>query len=75
MAFGRHCDGARRPWRLSAKLLIVSSVVTVLGISAVCAGVLLDMRRGEEALAHQTLVILAATIDSDISRNIELYDL
>ena len=75
MAFGRRSGEASRPWRLSAKPLIISSVVTVIGFSAICAGVLLDMRRGEEALAHQTLENLAATIDSDISRNIELYDL
>jgi diguanylate cyclase (GGDEF)-like protein len=75
MAFGRRSDRASQPWRLSAKLLIISSVVTVIGFSAICAGVLLDMRRGEEALAHQTLENLASTIDSDISRNVELYDL
>jgi diguanylate cyclase (GGDEF)-like protein len=33
------------------------------------------MRRGEEALARQTLDNLASSIDADISRNIELYDL
>jgi diguanylate cyclase (GGDEF)-like protein len=33
------------------------------------------MRRGEEALARQTLENLASTIDADISRNIEVYDL
>jgi diguanylate cyclase (GGDEF)-like protein len=75
MTFGRRSGEASRPWRLSAKLLIVSSVVTVIGFSTICAGVLLDMRRGEEALARQTLENLASTIDSDISRNIELYDL
>jgi diguanylate cyclase (GGDEF)-like protein len=75
MAFGRRSGEVSQPWRLSAKLLIMSSVVTVIGFSAICAGVLLDMRRGEEALAHQTLENLAATIDSDISRNLELYDL
>jgi diguanylate cyclase (GGDEF)-like protein len=75
MTFGRRSGEARRPWRLSAKLLIVSSVVTVIGFSTICAGVLLDMRRGQEALAHQTLENLASTIDSDISRNVELYDL
>ena len=63
------------PWRLSAKLLIVSSVVTVIGFSAICASVMLDMRRGEEELAHQTLENLASGIDADISRNVELYDL
>jgi len=36
---------------------------------------MLDMRRGEEELARQTLENLAAGIDADISRNIELYDL
>jgi diguanylate cyclase (GGDEF)-like protein len=75
MLFGRRINTAKRPWRLSAKLLIVSSVVTVIGFSAICANVLLDMRRGEEELARQTLENLASSIDSDISRNIELYDL
>jgi diguanylate cyclase (GGDEF)-like protein len=75
MTFGRRSGEVSQPWRLSAKLLIISSVATVIGFSAICAGVLLDMRRGEEALAHQTLENLASTIDSDISRNLELYDL
>jgi diguanylate cyclase (GGDEF)-like protein len=75
MAFGRRSGEANQPWRLSVKLLIVSSVVTVLGFSGICASVLLDMRRGEELLAQQTLENLASTINSDISRNIELYDL
>ncbi|HEV2156899.1 diguanylate cyclase [Bradyrhizobium sp.] len=66
---------ARRPWRISAKLLIVSSLVTVIGFSAICVNVMLDMRRGEEALARQTLENLATSIESDISRNIEIYDL
>ncbi|MCA1538724.1 diguanylate cyclase [Bradyrhizobium sp. NBAIM32] len=66
---------ARRPWRISAKLLIISSVVTVIGFSAICVNVMLDMRRGEEALARQTLENLATTIESDVSRNVEIYDL
>jgi diguanylate cyclase (GGDEF)-like protein len=66
---------ARRSWRISAKLLIISSVVTVIGFSAICVNVMLDMRRGEEALARQTLENLATSIDADISRNIEIYDL
>jgi len=65
----------RRPWRISAKLLIISSVVTVIGFSAICVNVMLDMRRGEEALARQTLENLATTIQSDVSRNVEIYDL
>ena len=75
MRFGRRKDMARRPWRLSAKLLIASSVVTVIGFSAICANVMLDMRRGEQELARQMLENLAAGIDADIGRNIELYDL
>jgi diguanylate cyclase (GGDEF)-like protein len=75
MLFGWRKDGARRPWRLSAKLLIISSVATVIGFSAVCASVMLDMRRGEEELARQSLENLASGIDADISRNIEIYDL
>ena len=71
--FGK--DSGRRPWRLSAKLLIASSIATVIGFSAICTSVMLDMRRGEEELARQTLENLASSIDSDISRNIELYDL
>jgi diguanylate cyclase (GGDEF)-like protein len=68
-------DLARRPWRLSAKLLIASSVATVIGFSTICASVMFDMRRGEEELARQTLENLASGIDADINRNIELYDL
>jgi diguanylate cyclase (GGDEF)-like protein len=75
MLLERREGAARRPWRISAKLLIISSVVTVLGFSAVCINVMLDMRRGEEALARQTLENLATTIEADISRNIEIYDL
>jgi diguanylate cyclase (GGDEF)-like protein len=66
---------ARRPWQMSARLLMVSSVVTVLGFSAVCGSIMLDMRRSAEDLARQTMENLASTIDSDISRNVELYDL
>jgi diguanylate cyclase (GGDEF)-like protein len=36
---------------------------------------MIDMRRGEEQLARQMLENLAAGIDAEISRNIELYDL
>jgi diguanylate cyclase (GGDEF)-like protein len=75
MGFGRRKDKGSRPWRLSAKLLIISSIVTVMGFSAICTSVMLDMRRSEEELARQTLENLASGIDSDISRNVELYDL
>jgi diguanylate cyclase (GGDEF)-like protein len=75
MPTGRRDSMARRPWRLSAKLLIASSVATVIGFTAICASVMLDMRRGEEELARQTLENLASSIDAEISRNVELYDL
>src|SRR6201986_2351598 len=64
-----------RPWRLSAKLLIACSVATVIGFSAICANVMLNMRRGEETVARQPLENLATSIDADISRNVEVYDL
>ena len=65
----------RRSWRLSTRLLIASSIATVIGFSAICASVMLDVRRGEETLARQSLENLASGIDADISRNIEIYDL
>src|SRR6201995_5093973 len=73
MRIGKRQDA--RPWRLSAKLLIASTVATVIGFSAVGASVLLDMRRGEEQLARQSLENLASGVEADLSRNIELYDL
>jgi diguanylate cyclase (GGDEF)-like protein len=75
MGFRRRKDTASRPWRLSAKLLIVSSIVTVMGFSAICTSVMLDMRHSEEELARQTLENLASGVDSDIGRNLEIYDL
>ncbi|MDE2376835.1 diguanylate cyclase [Bradyrhizobium sp.] len=75
MLFGWCATLARRPWRISAKLLVISSVVTVIGFSAICINVMLDMRRGEEALARGTLQNLATSIEADVSRNIEIYDL
>src|SRR6201990_3723717 len=74
MRIGKRRDAAR-PGRASAKLLVAPSVATVIGFSAVCASVLLDMRRGEEQLARQSLENLASGIEADLSRNIELYDL
>src|ERR1700712_5304017 len=75
MPFGWRTSTAMRPWQISAKLLIASSVATVIGFSAICASVMIDMRHGEEELARQTLENLASSIDSEIRRNIELYDL
>jgi diguanylate cyclase (GGDEF)-like protein len=75
MPFGRSRDMASRRWRLSAKLLIASSIATVIGFSAICVSVMLDMRHGEVELARQTLENLASGVDADVNRNIELFDL
>ena len=75
MRFGGRKDTAKQLWRQSAKLLIACSVATVIGFSAICVSVMLDMRHGEEELARQSLENLAIGIEADISRNIELYDL
>jgi diguanylate cyclase (GGDEF)-like protein len=75
MGLRRRKNKVIRPWRLSAKLLIACSVITVLGFSAICVNVMLDMRHSEEELARQTLENLASGIDADIGRNVELYDL
>jgi diguanylate cyclase (GGDEF)-like protein len=75
MPLSRRKDMASRRWRLSAKLLIASSIATVIGFSAICASVMLDMRHGEVELARQTLENLASGVDADVNRNIELFDL
>ena len=74
MSFWKPLMGIRR-WPLSAKLLILSSAVTIVGFSAICGSVMLDMRHAEQALAKQTSENLATSIDSDIGRTIEQYDL
>ena len=66
---------AKQPWRLSARTLISCSISTIIGFSAICASVMVDLRRGEEVRARQALENMAASIAADISRNVELYDL
>ena len=66
-------NGASR--RISPRWLMAAAVVVVVGFSAICGSALWSMRQGDERLAHQTLGNLAASIDADLSRNIELYDL
>jgi diguanylate cyclase (GGDEF)-like protein len=75
MGLLRRNGGYLRRWPRSAKLLILSSLVTILGFSAVCGSIMLDVRRGEEQLARQSSENLAVSIEADISRTIELYDL
>jgi diguanylate cyclase (GGDEF)-like protein len=66
---------AGRPWRLSSRLLIACSAVTMMGFSAICGNVMFEMRRSAVDLARQSLDNLASGIEADISRNVELYDL
>lgn len=61
--------------RISPRWLLAGALLAVVGFAAICGSVLLSMRAGDERLAQQTLGGLATSIDSDISRNIELYDL
>src|SRR6202012_4425633 len=60
MTLERRRHEAGRPWRLSAKWLILCSLIAVTGFTAICADVVYDMRRGEEALVRRTLENLAS---------------
>jgi diguanylate cyclase (GGDEF)-like protein len=62
-------------WRLSPRWLVAAAVTIVVGFSLICGSVLLTMRRGDEKLAQQTLGNLASSIDAEIARNLELYDM
>ena len=75
MRFGRRKDATGKPW-LSAKLLMASSVAAVIGFSAICASVMLDMRarRGSNWRARPWKTSRHG-LDADISRNFEIYDL
>ncbi|ABQ38845.1 diguanylate cyclase [Bradyrhizobium sp. BTAi1] len=75
MRWTRRTGRAKQPWRLSARTLISCSISTIIGFSAICASVMVDLRRGEEVRARQALENMAASIAADISRNVELYDL
>lgn len=75
MRWTRRTGRATQPWRLSARTLITCSISTIIGFSAVCASVMIDLRRSEEVRARQALENMAASIGADISRNVELYDL
>ena len=61
--------------RMSAKLLVVCSLITMLGFTLVCASIMFNMRAGEEEIARQSSENLVSTIDADIARNVEIYDL
>ena len=64
-----------RRGRMSIRLLLALVTINVAGFSVICARTLVDMRHDAFAMALQADANLAATIDADITRNIELYDL
>ena len=55
--------------------LVFIVLFTIAGFSLICGRTLLDMRRSEWETARQVSANIATTIDADINRNIELYDL
>ncbi|WP_457492304.1 sensor domain-containing diguanylate cyclase [Tardiphaga sp. P5_C7] len=61
--------------RISPRWLLAAAMIILIGFTVICGSVLLNMRRGDARLASQTLGNLASSIDADVSRNIELYDL
>jgi len=68
-------DDFKPTWRFSPRWLIAAAVTILVGFSLICASVLFSMRRGDEKLAQQTLSNLASSIDAEIARNLELYDM
>lgn len=65
----------KQTWRITPRWLLAAAATIFIGFSLICASVLVSMRRGDEKLAHQTLGNLASSIDAEIARNLELYDL
>ncbi len=68
-------DDIKPTWQLSPRWLVAAAATIVIGFSLICASVLFSMRRGDEKLAQQTLGNLASSIDAEIARNLELYDM
>ena len=62
-------------WQVSPRALMIVSVLATVAFMLICASVLLDMRSNKEVLARQASENLAVTIDADLSRNLEIYDL
>ncbi len=59
----------------AARWLVLVSLIVTLGFCSICAGVLSKMRHDDYEKALQSSENLVATIEADIARNIELYDL
>ena len=74
-SFKYRSQGATKQSFHRAGWLIALTGFVILGFAGICANVLLDMRRSDWELARQTSENIVATIEADISRNLELYDL
>ena len=78
MQFNTLCRHARVHaglWHVSGKWLIAASLGLALGLWALSASVLAEMRRTDWEQARQSAENIVATIEADIARNIEVYDL
>src|SRR5712692_4842542 len=73
--FWRNPQERLRSKRVSARLLLASSLIVTFSFCVVCASVLWDMRRTDWDQAGKNSANLIATIETDIARNLELYDL
>jgi diguanylate cyclase (GGDEF)-like protein len=62
-------------WRTSPRLLMAGTLAMIVGFSGICAQVMLSMRSADYELARETIENLSTSIDADIARNIEIYDL
>src|SRR5689334_1733399 len=60
--------------RHASRWLIAVSLIVTVGFSGICGAILLKMRAGDWDKAKQASENLVATIEADVARNIELYD-
>jgi diguanylate cyclase (GGDEF)-like protein len=61
--------------RISVKWLVAASIIILLGFCTICGAILWEMRRADWEKASQASKNVVATIEADITRNIESYDL
>ncbi|QDM15417.1 GGDEF domain-containing protein [Tardiphaga sp. vice278] len=63
------------PRRGTTTLIVTAMLAVVVGFSAISVNVLLHMRKAAWELARQSSENLASTLDADIRRNIDVYDI
>src|SRR5205823_956712 len=64
-----------QPPLLATRTLLVCAAVVTLGFVAICAFLLADARADAERQADLTASRLAAAVEQDVARNVELLDL